>query len=227
MTHEIKVRDLGVEDLDAVAEAHERSFPESALGHLGHEAVVRYYRWQLIGPHDVDALAAVDDHDHLLGYLVGGRFRGSTVGFVKGNAPFLVGRVLRHPSVLGGAGGVRAARTGLRLLVRRGGQTRPEDLARVPDGSFGVLVVAVIDGAHRQGIGSALLDEAERRARTGGYQRLHLTLRPDNEEALRFYRSRGWTRLGLPGDTDQQWLMGKELGPDPEAGDTSGPDVGT
>jgi ribosomal protein S18 acetylase RimI-like enzyme len=206
----LEVRQLDTGDLDEVAALHLRAFPRSALGELGTEAVSRYYRWQLCGPHDVEGFAVLDG-DHMLGYSIGGFFRGSTIGFVKRNAVFLALQVLRRPKLLFRGPGWRAVLLGIRLWTRPARHTEPERPERVPEGSFGVLVVAVEPGAHRRGVGSLLLEEAERRARANGFRGLHLTLDPENAAATSFYRDLGWSRLYLPGDSDRQWLMGKDL----------------
>jgi GNAT superfamily N-acetyltransferase len=54
--------------------------------------------------------------------------------------------------------------------------------------------------AERQGIGTALLQEAGRIARLHGCRRLHLTTTNDNLDALRFYQKRGFVLSGLRRD---------------------------
>ncbi len=207
---DIEVRTLRTEDLANVAALHQRAFPDSVLGHLGAQALIRYYRWQLFGPHDVTGLG-VFDGERMLAFLVGGRFRGSMIGFVKRHGLFLAGRVLRHPTLIVQRRGLRAIGTGLRLLARPFARMAPERPDRVPAASFGVLAVAVAPGAARQGIGTLLEAEACDRARNAGFARMHLTLDPQNPPGLAFYQERGWNRLGIPGDSANAWLMGKEL----------------
>lgn len=207
----LELRTLGVGDLDDVATLHLAVFRDSALSHLGHEAVRRFYRWQLTGPHDVEAFGLFAGDD-LVGFLVGGRFRGSMIGFVKQDPVFLATCVLRHPTVVVGSRGRAALRTGIRLLVRPAKPTVVERPERVPEKSFGVLSIAIDPSVQRSGMGSLLLDEADRRAAAMGMERLHLTLDPQSWGTAEFYRGQGWRRLGIPGDTDHEWLMGKELG---------------
>lgn len=207
---ELEVETLGGRDVVAMAELHARVFPDSVLTRLGTDALGRYYRWQVEGPHQVEAFG-VRRQGRLLGLVVGGRFRGSMIGFVKHNSFFLAGRVARHPGLLVEERGRRAVRSGLRLLARRSARTRVERPERVPDRSFGLLLVAVDPEAQRSGLGRTLLEEAERRATLAGRERLHLTLDPTNWGAMAFYTELGWQRLGVPGDTDRQWLMYKEL----------------
>lgn len=214
---DLEVADLGVADLDAIAALHVAAFPQSELTFLGHEAVRRHYRWQFEGPHDLTALGAWSE-GALVGFLLGGVFRGSTSGFVKRERWFLARQVLRRPSLLVRSSGRRMVAVAGRLVVRRS-DSSPEQPERVPAGSFGVLVVAVDPEAHRRGVGTSLLQAAEERARAGGFSRLHLTLHPGNVAALSFYTDLGWLRLGLPGDDARQWLVGKELRPVAPGGD--------
>lgn len=204
------VETLGGSDVVAMAVLHARVFPDSVLTRLGLDALSRYYLWQVEGPHQVDAFGVVVQ-GRLLGLVVGGRFRGSMIGFIKQDAPFLATQVARNPGLLVEERGRRAVRSGLRLLVRPWARTRVERPERVPDRSFGLLLVAVDPEAQRSGLGRALLEEAERRAAASGLERLHLTLDPTNWGAMAFYTGLGWQRLGVPGDTDRQWLMAKEL----------------
>lgn len=205
------VRSLGPGDLGAVVELHRRVFPGSVLTELGPEALRRYYAWQLDETHQVEAFGAFGGAE-MAGLLLGGRFRGSMIGFVKQHAPFLAGQVLRRPQVVAGRRGRAAVAIGARLLLRPAGRSVVERPERVPEGSFGVLVVAVDPGAQRAGVGRLLLAEAEQRARGAGFARLHLTVDPSNWNAASFYRDLGWRRLEVPGDTDHAWLVGKELG---------------
>lgn len=208
---EVVVDDLREADLDRVTDLHLAAFPASELSRLGREAVRRHYRWQLRGPHDLTALAA-STNGELVGYLLGGVFRGSLSGFVKDERWFLLGQVLRHPGVVVRGRGRQMVVLCGRLLLRRPSEAA-EQPARVPDGSFGVLVVAVDPDSQRQGIGASLLAAAEDRARAAGFRALHLTLHPGNVAALSFYTDLGWHRLGIPGDDDEQWLIGKDLKP--------------
>ena len=90
-----RVGPLAPSDLAEVARVHISAFPESELGRMGPEAVRRSYLWQFEGPHDLTALGAWSD-GVLVGFLFGGVFRGSTIGFVKRERWFLLGQVLRH-----------------------------------------------------------------------------------------------------------------------------------
>ena len=53
------------------------------------------------------------------------------------------------------------------------------------------------------GVGAALMAEARARAEERSFVGMHLSVHPDNEQALSFYRSLGWTELREP---DGSWV---------------------
>jgi ribosomal protein S18 acetylase RimI-like enzyme len=188
---EVTLRDLTEDDLRAVAPLHLRAFPDSILGWLGAEVVRSNYHWQLTGPHDITAIVALEGDD-VRGYLFGGVFRGSTIGFIKKEKWFLAGQVLRHPRVLRRGVGWKRLGLGARLLTRRFTPPQPEVPANVPHRSFGVLAIAVDPTCQGKGIGKDLMAEAARRAVDQGFDTMHLVVHPENESGVAFYRSLGW-----------------------------------
>lgn len=74
------------------------------------------------------------------------------------------------------------------------------------DGRRGLIYhLAVEASARRQGIGSALMQEVERRLRQKGCLRCYLLVTRENEEAMRFYEKRGWARM------ENVYVYGKDL----------------
>jgi len=213
----VDVRPVRDDDLLVVARLHVAAFPESVLGQLGTEAVRRNYVWQLHGPHDVTALVAQLDGQPV-GFLFGGVFRGSTIGFVKSQKFFLAGRVLRHPKVLLGRLGWDRIGLGLRLLTSRWSTPAPEVPEAVPRSSFGVLAIAVDPDAQGHGVGRALMSAAEESARSRGFTGLHLSVHPSNVGAVEFYERLGWERQPEPSGVWQgrmsYSLTGGAPGPD-------------
>lgn len=189
----VSVREARDADLQAVAELHVAAFPESVLGQLGVEAVRRNYVWQLHGPHDVTALVAELD-GRPVGFLFGGVFRGSTIGFVKSQKFFLARQVLRHPKVLLDRIGLNRIRLALRLVSSRWSTPAPEVPAAVPRSSFGVLAIAVDPTVQGHGVGRELMAVASATATADGFESMHLSVHPDNLQAVSFYESLGWQR---------------------------------
>lgn len=66
------------------------------------------------------------------------------------------------------------------------------------DGRRGMMYhLAVTESHRRQGIGSALVDELERRLIDKGCIRYYLLIDFDNTEVLHFYRAHGWEKMDL------------------------------
>ena len=197
------VRDVAEGDLPSVAQLHVAAFPTSVLGALGVEAVRRNYLWQLDGPHDLTALVAESD-GQILGFLFGGVFRGSTIGFVKREKWFLLRRVVAHPQILLQRLGWKRVTLAVRLLARRSSSVpQPEQPEAVPKKSFGVLSIAVDPDTQGRGVGKALMGEARTRAAERGFEAMHLSVHPDNERGVAFYTSLGWSKVDEP---DGRWV---------------------
>ncbi len=73
------------------------------------------------------------------------------------------------------------------------------------DGRRGMMYhLAVSPGERSQGLGAALMDELERRLVDRGCIRYYLLVTPDNQNAIHFYETRGWSRMDL-------YAYGKDL----------------
>ncbi|HRW36559.1 MAG: GNAT family N-acetyltransferase [Acidimicrobiales bacterium] len=203
------VRGYEPSDLRALAHLHRRAFPGSTLARLGPDVVARYLGSQL-ALDEVEGLV-VGPVGEPVAALVGGRFGRGTSRFVRDHAGLLVASVLRHPSVLVRSRSSVARRVGASALVRR--RRGPERPDRVPEGSYGVLLLAVDPDQQRRGLGRVLVDAAAGSARRRGLDRLHLTVDPTDTAARSFYEGLGFVRLDPDGDAPRAWLLGKDLGP--------------
>jgi ribosomal protein S18 acetylase RimI-like enzyme len=194
----VSIRPLRHEDLSGMTRIHLQAFPDSALTSLGQEAVCRYYDWQLSGVHQLVGLAA-DLDSQLVGFCLGGIFRGALSGFIGQNRRFLIGRLLTHPWLIAQFRSQVSA--GLEILRRQ----KPSVALRSdpPLKSFGILVIAVSPEHWGKGIGGLLMDEAETRARELEFQEMKLTVNPGNARAVRFYERLGWQRLLM--NLDGNW----------------------
>ncbi len=64
------------------------------------------------------------------------------------------------------------------------------------DGRRGLLYHLAVEADYRkQGIGSLLMDEVERRLKAKGCLKCYLMVTAENENAMRFYESLGWERM--------------------------------
>ena len=189
----VLVRGLVPRDLVSVSRVHERAFPNSALGRLGPEALRRYYTWLLEGPHRATCIGAFD-RDVLVGFLFGGTFNGAMSGFLRANRVYLAKRLATHPWLVFSP----LVRDRIKLAIR---VLRPRIAtpARPPSiSAFGVLAIAVDPDAQGRGVGHALMARAETVARTEQFAEMELTVAAWNQQAIQFYLSSGWNKVGSP-----------------------------
>lgn len=190
----VVLRSLNLEDLPAVARIHMAAFPHSALTLLGFEAVHRYYEWQLIGPHDSFASGAYIGNQ-LVGFTFSGVFRGATSGFLQRNRLFLIVRLLSHPWLATNPLIRERVNFSARVLRRKKSQDQTADSpAREKIPSFGILAIAVDPLIQSSGVGRLLMAEAEGTARGLGFSQMHLTVSPNNNQAIRFYERLNWEK---------------------------------
>ena len=194
----VQLRMLEATDLPRVSEIHLAAFPNSALTMLGAEAVRRYYEWLLTGPHECLALGASVKAD-IMGFCFAGVFRGAMSGFLRQNRAFLFGRILSRPWLSLNPLFRERATAAFRILRRFGRQ--PAGLpgaAAISDPKptilFGILGIAVHPDAHGQGMGTALMAEAERTARRREFKEMQLTVQMSNQQAISFYEGLNWEK---------------------------------
>lgn len=73
------------------------------------------------------------------------------------------------------------------------------------DGRRGLMYhLAVAEPFRKQGIGSMLVNELENRLRQKGCIRYYLLVTRDNDEAIQFYKQRGWKPM-------DELVLGKDL----------------
>jgi ribosomal protein S18 acetylase RimI-like enzyme len=208
MKSDIVVRKLETGDLQEASGVHIAAFADSALTRLGREAVMRYYEWQLNGPHDVAALGAFAG-GKMAGFCFAGVFRGSMSGFLRKEWKFLCWRLLTHPWLASNPILRERLVYAIRVLKRYGRPRKSEPSGKEKKPVFGILSIAVDPGFQGRGVGKLLMEEAERIARRQEFAEMDLTVHPQNHQALRFYEGLGWKRISV----GESWagLMRKDL----------------
>lgn len=197
----VTLRPLVDTDLPSVVDIHLLAFPLSALTNLGHEAVRRYYDWQLTGPHDAIRVGAWSGNE-LIGFAFCGKFRGATSGFVKKNRVYLLAQVLSRPWLLFGKDFRSRIMVGLKALF----SSSAPQAASSATPSFGILAIAVSPAAQGTGAGKLLMAEAERVARERGYGRMNLSVSTRNDQAIAFYEKLGWQKVLVSGEWRGQMM---------------------
>jgi phenylacetate-CoA ligase len=193
--------------LSSVARIHAKAFPDSALSQLGPKVAQSFYEWQMIGPHDHDFIGVFSD-GKLQAYAVGGLSRGSISGFVQTNPGLLSLRLLLHPWLVLGKRFRRWLALGLRALCFNKPRRRAPARRSVAQ-SFGILAIAVDPELQGLGAGKLLMERMEEAAREKRFSRMHLTVRRENSQAIRFYEARGWKKV--PEGSAWSGIMQKDL----------------
>jgi len=194
----LHVKQLAHTDIPSISEIHLAAFPNSHLTILGRNVVQKYYEWQFKGPHDMVALGAFYDHE-LLGYCIGGIFRGSLSGFLRKNLTFLATQVALHPWLLMRSSFREHMHIGANLLRRTRKRYLHTQSRRSLMPPFGILSIATHPERQRRGVGKVLMAAAEATAVQRGFREMRLTVRPTNEQAIHFYEYLGWERVSKDG----------------------------
>jgi len=154
------------------------------------DAIAPFYR-VMLGRRVVEIIGRAftqPGHDLSYQHTIFAERDGGIVGMISGYATERHRRSVGPPlrEALGG----RA----LRMRIMAGWMARQQwFLGTYVDGDFYVQGFAVDEDLRGQGIGSALMDAMEQRARAGGSKRLILNVGAKNEAARRLYDRRGMT----------------------------------
>jgi len=214
---DLQIRPLNTDDLSAVVYVHQAAFPDAALTALGKVATRRYCEWQLLGSHGVVLLGAFLKGE-LVGFCFGGTFHDWMSSFLRKNWMYLGWRMLTHPWLLTNPIFRERLVRGMFMLnspwllinpfFRRRSvddvpmfkqlgepitSVAPTDIPR--KNYFGILSIAVHPQYQSLGIGKTLMKEIETIANQRGFQKMRLTVHPENKQAICFYEQLGWEKL--------------------------------
>lgn len=85
-----------------------------------------------------------------------------------------------------------------KLFVKETARPAVRD-ASLPESHAGLIVIGVDSEFQGRGYGSLLLQEFEIRSRGFGFEKLSLTVRSDNSQAIKSYKRNGWTIAAVNG----------------------------
>lgn len=190
---QVTIRPLTEADLDRVADIHCRAFKDSALTKLGKEAVKRYYRWLITGPHYALNIVACQN-EQVVGFCNGGIFNGALSGFIRTNQRYLTIYILTHPWLISH----EIVRDRIVATINRMKRGKPKisNVASTPvERAYGILAIAVDPDIQSKGIGKLLMGLEEMQARKGGFSQMRLTVHPCNAQAIHFYEGLGWQKV--------------------------------
>jgi ribosomal protein S18 acetylase RimI-like enzyme len=192
------LRALGPSDLPAVAAIHRAAFPSSWLTKLGNAAVVRYYAWQMEGPHEAYVFGVTTD-GKLGGFCFCGVFPTAIAGYVRQNWALLAWRLLIHPSLLRSPLLAERLQRAFHAFFQREAKARPATGERGKR-PFDILSIAVDPAVQRMGLGRLMMERARALAGENGFHVMTLMVNPENQQAVRFYEKIGWERALMNGE---------------------------
>lgn len=212
----LKLSPVKIDQLDQVTKIHMDGFSDSFLSQVGSAAVRKYYEWLMTPPNECHAIGACDG-EKLLGFCFAGVFRNAEVHFIKENKIFLVGQIIKKPSVWFSRKLWERLRSSLAAFMDYFKPKSKEKLRKLNaarKGRYGILSIAVNNASQGQGVGALLEKETERIARLGGFSKMVLSVHPENQKAIMFYKNRGWREI-IP-DPSKPWqgLMEKMITPE-------------
>lgn len=184
-----------------IAKCHIAAFPSTLSSKMGTSFIQSMMQWYLSAPNKF--LFYIEEEDTVLGYCGGFLVDGSDAyGSGSGMTQFGFSSAIRafirkpwllfHPEVRKKYGFI------VTNIKRKIGLTREEPAAiKLP--SFqespltaGLVVIGVLPDYQKKGIGSMLQQEFERKAVEMGAKQLQLSVRKNNEQAIRSYKRNGY-----------------------------------
>jgi len=195
------VRGLESKDVPEAARLHRTFFPEYFLTHMGQGFVERFY-------------SEFVDRDGNYGYVAicGKEVVGSVIGtldyqrcfnrFYRRHFPMLaltlVGRLIMDPYIrrqlAGRTGHVRQA---LHSFAARRQQTSVLEESLAADGAVArLLSIGVHPNRRGSGLAEQMVDRYCNALWEDGWERVGLSVRPENARAIAFYEKTGWQRIG-------------------------------
>lgn len=215
----VRISDLGLEELGSISAVHRATFPDDPISKLGMEATRRYYERLIVGPYDTVALGAYLGSE-LVGVCIGGRFNGPPPGYWSKNRWYLAWRIATHPWLLLH----HRFRERIVQSAKRFRRSEPQPQVAAPQvdpprgSSFEYLLIAVSPDCQGRGVGTLLMEEAQRRAERTGYESMHLTPHPRNVRAVQLYERFGFQKV----PNDENWRGGMYKRLEPAGSDESG-----
>ncbi|MFH1759692.1 MAG: GNAT family N-acetyltransferase, partial [bacterium] len=197
-----EIKDLKESDLSDIAAIHVSSFHYSAFTAMGEKVVRRYYKWLLMGPHEV-AAKGVFLNNKLAGFCFGGIFYGATSGFLRKNQLYLAFTVLFQPWLVFNSIIRTRILQGLCILKR---YAKPKSQDQIKGKKikkeYTILSIAVNPKSQTKGIGRMLMEDSEKIAVKGGFKKMKLTVSPQNINAVKFYEGLKWCKIA---NNDDKW----------------------
>lgn len=204
-------------DLYKIAKCHIAAFPKSVTSLLGEKVVASMLQWYLSAPNKF--LFYVEENGKVTGYCGGFLMDGSDAygsgsgmtqfGFNQAAGAFALRPwILLHPEVR------NKYKFILTNVARKLGLKKEQPMAVTQPKpkneplTAGLVVIGVVPNLQQKGLGTLLQQEFERKAIEMGAKRLSLSVRKQNEKAIRSYTRNGYLKRD---ENETSFIMVKEL----------------
>jgi GNAT superfamily N-acetyltransferase len=197
----MEILDSDIKDLKKIALCHRAAFPKSLSSKLGLNYCMKMLSFYLVDERGL--LFHLNEGEEIVGYCGGlmnkvPGMHGSATSMTQYTFKALTLNVLIRPWLIFN----HEIRANLPLIIRniklkllgrdtgKTASTTPPNREFIP--SMGLVVIGVSPEHQGKGYGSLLLREFESRARKEGFPRIHLSVRKNNNQAIRAYEKNGW-----------------------------------
>lgn len=205
-------------DLKKIAECHRSAFPGSLSSAMGISYLVRMIGWYLSGKNRM--LFHVEDGGKVIGYCGGmiddgTESMGSASGMIQFTFNDAVKAIALRPwllfhSEMHSKYGLIIKNVKRRFGIgkKKTGKSSTAKPGPVAEPLAGLVVIGVAKEFMGRGYGSLLLKEFESRARAAGIKKLGLSVRKENEQAIKSYARNGWV---ITKENPQSYEMEKNV----------------
>lgn len=203
--------------LPAIAACHRKAFPRALSSAMGQSYVEKMLEWYLVDPRAF--LFFYEDNGSCVGYcgglLVDGKTAvGSASSMIQYSFNAAVAAILLRPWLLIHPEFLKKYKLIIRNIWRKFRKSIGIPVPPMAPPTHilphtGLIVIGVAPGRQGKGIGSQLLAEFERQSADRGFNRMMLTVRSDNAQAIRAYLRNGWT---VTSETHGSTTMEKIIG---------------
>lgn len=195
-------------DLRKIAVCHQLSFPDSLSSKMGIPYLTKMIEWYISD--DKKFLFHVEEAGRCIGYCGGmindgTQATGSASGMIQYSFNDAVKAILLRPWLLFHKELIEkyglVMKNVKRKFVKKKSVAQASSVKKKSETLTGLVVIGVLPEFQGKGYGSMLLKEFEKRTIELNINKMALTVRNDNHQAIKSYEKNGWMRSVLTGNS--------------------------
>lgn len=203
-------------DLKILAECHRKAFPKALSTAMGTHYVEKMLEWYLIDERGF-LFFLKGEGNSCIGYCGGIKVEGlgrdgSASSMIQHSYSSAVQAMLKRPWLFIHPEFLKKYKLALRNILKRFSTKKPAKVTTVTSSKpiepyVGLVVIGVDPKFMGKGYGSKLLVEFERHAAFLGFKKISLTVKTDNQIAIRSYLRNGWITTSVSGNSTAMHKM--------------------